>query len=72
MHLPIKIKAEPMSDPKKDKYADYVPKIMVYDPQIDGSDEHLIRDDHLAEKARLMDVISRLKKEKRGDDKTRR
>jgi hypothetical protein len=61
-----------MSDPKKDKYADYVPKIMVYDPQIDGSDEHLIRDDHLAEKARLMEVISKLKKQQRGPDKTRR
>jgi hypothetical protein len=61
-----------MSEAKENKYADYVPKIMVYDPQIDGSDEHLIRDDHLAEKARLMEVISKLKKQQRGPDKTRR
>ncbi len=60
-----------MSD-KKDKYADYVPEIMEYDPKVDGGDEHLIRDDHLAEKERLHDVISKLKQKKRGPDKTRR
>lgn len=61
-----------MSDAKKEKYADYVPKIMVYDPEVDGSDEHLIRDDHLAEKERLMDVISKIKNKQRGPNKTRR
>ncbi len=36
-----------MSD-KKDKYADYIPEIMAYDPKVDRGDVHLIRDGHPA------------------------
>lgn len=54
---------------KNDKYKDYKPETMEYDPKIDGGDEHLIRDAHLAEKDRLHDVIAKIKKRQRGDDK---
>jgi len=57
---------------QKDKYKDYKPEIMEYDPKTDGGDDHLIRDDHLKEKERLHDVISKLKKKQRGDNKVRR
>jgi len=60
-----------MSD-KKNKYADYVPEIMEYDPKVDGGQEHLIRDDHLAQKESLMDVISKIKAKQRGPNKERR
>lgn len=57
---------------KKDKYANYVPEIMEYDPAVDGGEEHLIRDEHLAKKESLMDVISKIKAKQRGPNKTRR
>jgi len=56
---------------KKD-YKNYVPEIMVYDPKVDGDDEHMIRDDHLKEKERLHNVISKIKAKQRGTDKVRR
>ena len=55
-----------------DKYKNYKPETMVYDPKIDGGDDHLIRDDHLKEKERLHDVISKLKAKQRGANKVRR
>lgn len=58
----------PQNDPSKD----YVPETMEYDPEIDGGDEHLIRDDLLAEKERLKDAITRLKAKNRGNRKVRR
>ena len=55
-----------------DKYKNYRPETMEYDPKIDGGDDHLIRDDHLKEKERLHDVISKLKAKQRGANKVRR
>ena len=55
-----------------DPFKDYVPEVMEYDPEIDGGDEHLIREDLLAEKERLKDVITRLKEKNRGERKVRR
>jgi len=43
-----------------------------YDPDVDGSDEHKIRDALLEEKEELKDVITRLKEKNRGDRKVRR
>lgn len=57
---------------KKDKYKDYVPEIMVYDPNIDGGEEYKIRDEHLAEKERLRDAITKIKEKQRGSKKVRR
>lgn len=56
---------------KKD-YKDYVPEIMEYDPKIDGGDEHMVRDAHLAEKERLHDAITKIKDKQRGSNKVRR
>ena len=50
----------------------YQPETVEYDPDIDGSDEHKIRDDMLEEKEQLKDVITRLKQKNRGDRKVRR
>jgi len=65
-----------MSDQKKnpeaDPFKDYVPEVMEYDPEVDGGDEHLVRDELLAEKERLKDVITRLKEKNRGNRKVRR
>ena len=56
----------------KNKYKDYKPEYMDYDPKIDGGNEHMIRDEHLAEKERLHDVIAKIKKKQRGENKVRR
>jgi hypothetical protein len=51
---------------------DYKPETVEYDPEVDGSDEHKIRDEHLAEKEKLKEVITRLKEKNRGNRKVRR
>ena len=56
----------------KDLFKDYVPEIMHYDPEVDGGNEHLIREDLLSEKERLKSVINKLKQKERGDRKVRR
>ena len=56
----------------KDLFKDYVPEIMHYDPEVDGGNEHLIREDLLTEKERLKSVINKLKQKERGDRKVRR
>lgn len=58
--------------PKDDPFKDYVPEVVEYDPEVDGDDEHMIREDLLAEKERLNEVINKLKKKNRGDRKVRR
>lgn len=50
----------------------YDPKPVEYDPAIDGGDEHLIREDHLAEKERLKTVVDKLKEKQRENRKVRR
>ncbi|MBN2896017.1 MAG: hypothetical protein JXK05_09040 [Campylobacterales bacterium] len=50
----------------------YQAETVEYDPQIDGSDEHKIRDELLDEKDQLKDVITRLKQQNRGNRKVRR
>jgi len=46
-----------MSNDKKDLFQDYVPEILEYDVEVDGSDEHKIREDHLSTKENLLDKI---------------
>ena len=58
--------------PEDDPFKDYVPEVVEYDPETDGGDEHLIRDEHLAEKERLKEVITKLKQKNRGERKVRR
>jgi hypothetical protein len=50
----------------------YDPTPLEFDPEVDGDEEHLIRDDLLKEKERIKDVITKLKEKNRGDRKVRR
>jgi len=50
----------------------YDPTPMEYNPDIDGDEEHLIRDQHLEQKEILKDVITKLKEKQRNDRKVRR
>ncbi|MEA2110657.1 MAG: hypothetical protein U9P71_01280 [Campylobacterota bacterium] len=51
-----------MSNTKKDDpFKDYVPEVVEYDPEVDGSDEHKIRDEHLDDKAKLLEKFNNLK-----------
>lgn len=50
----------------------YDPSPMEYDPNIDGDEEHLIRDQLLEQKEQLKDVITKLKEKQRLDRKVRR
>ena len=42
-------------------FKDYVPEIMIYDPEVDGSYEHKIREEHLDVKSLLLDKIKKAK-----------
>jgi len=51
----------------KDLFKDYVPEILVYDPEVDGSNEYKVREDHLNVKQRLLAKIRKAKtKAKKG------
>jgi hypothetical protein len=50
----------------------YSPEPLEYDPEIDGGDEYLIREQLLQKKEELKDVISKLKEKQRNDRKVRR
>lgn len=39
----------------------YTPEILEYDPEVDGSDEHLIREEHLSTKEALVEQIKKAK-----------
>jgi hypothetical protein len=57
----------------EDLFKDYVPEILVYDPEVDGSYEHKIREDHLDVKDFLLKKIRKAKskaKEKVNGTKT--
>ncbi len=43
-----------------------------YNPEVDGDDEHLIREDLLKKKEELKDVVSKLKEKQRESRKVRR
>lgn len=50
----------------------YDPSPLEYDPEVDGDEEHLIRDDLLKKKEELKDVVTRLKEKQRETRKVRR
>ncbi len=56
----------------EDLFKNWEPEVLEYDPEVDGSEEHMIRDEMLDEKERLKDVITQLKEKSRGDRKVRR
>ena len=53
-------------------FKDYVPEILTYDPDIDGSYEHKIRDEHLQTKEKLLDKIRKAKAAAKGNQTTYR
>ncbi|WP_415397356.1 hypothetical protein [Sulfurimonas sp. CS5] len=55
-----------MSKDKKDLFEDYVPQVVEFDEEIDGSDEHKIREDHLNTKEELLKEIMKKKSNKRS------
>lgn len=50
----------------------YDPTPVEYDPDVDGDEEHMIRDQLLQKKEELKDVITKLKEKQRQDRKVRR
>ena len=53
-----------------DLFKDYVPEIFEYNPEIDGSDEHKIRDAHLDTKDILLEKIRKAKADAKGNKTT--
>ncbi|MFY9142966.1 hypothetical protein [Sulfuricurvum sp.] len=50
----------------------YKPEPLEYDPEVDGGDEYLIRDELLKKKEELKDVVTKLKEKQRNERKVRR
>ena len=53
-----------------DKYKDYKPEILEYDEEIDGSDEHKIRESHLEVKDDLLAKLRAAKANAKGNRTT--
>ena len=51
-------------------FKDYVPEILIYDPEVDGSYEHKIRDEHLSTKEKLLQKIREAKAAAKGNKTT--
>ena len=51
----------------KDLFKDYVPEILVYDEEIDGSGEYKVRDEHLSTKENLLEKIRKAKAAAKGN-----
>ncbi|MDY0233431.1 MAG: hypothetical protein RBS11_05275 [Sulfurimonas sp.] len=43
-----------MSKDTKEMFKNYVPEILEFDEEIDGCDEHKIRDEHLSAKEKIL------------------
>ena len=54
----------------KDKFKDYTPEVVEYDEEIDGSDEHKIREAHLDVKEDLLGKIRKAKANAKGNQTT--
>lgn len=54
----------------KEILKDYVPEILEYDPEVDGSDEHLIREVHLSTKEALVEKIRKAKAARKNNQTT--
>jgi hypothetical protein len=50
-----------MSKDTKDLFKDYVPEVVEFDEEIDGNDEHKIREDYLSTKDDLLKEITEKK-----------
>ena len=56
----------------KDLYEDYVPEVVEYNEEVDGSDEHKIRESHLEVKENLLEKIRKAKAAAKGNKTTYR
>ena len=54
----------------KDLFEDYKPEVVEYDEEVDGSDEHKIREDHLDVKQDLLGKIRKAKAKAKGNQTT--
>lgn len=54
-----------MSKDTKMLFEDYVPEVVEFDEEVDGSDEHKIRDEHLLSKEELLKAIQKKQANKR-------
>ncbi|WP_455757068.1 hypothetical protein [Sulfurimonas sp.] len=59
-----------MGEEKKDLFKDYVAETVEYDEEIDGSDEHKIRENHLSTKENLVEKIKKAKAAAKGNQTT--
>ncbi len=59
-----------MSADTQKLFEDYVPEVLEYDPQVDGSDEHKIRDEHLSTKENLLEKIRKAKAARKSNKTT--
>jgi len=62
----------PQTPSAQELYKNYVPEVMIYDPEVDGGSEHLIREDLLSEKDRLKKLIMKRKMAIKGENRVRR
>ena len=53
-----------------DLFKDYIPETVEYNPEVDGSDEHKIRDAHLEVKENLLEKIRKAKAAAKGNKTT--
>jgi len=51
-------------------YEDHTPEILIYDPKVDGSYEHITRDEHLSTKEKLLNKIRKAKANAKGNETT--
>ena len=54
----------------EDLFKDYKPEIIEYNEEIDGSDEHKIRENHLEVKEDLLSKIRKAKAKAKGNQTT--
>jgi len=59
-----------MSEDKDNPFKDYVPEILEYDEEVDGSDEHQIREARLTTKEDLVEKIKKAKANAKGNQTT--
>lgn len=48
----------------------YIPEILVYDPEVDGNDDHMIREEHLSVKEALVEQIRNAKAARKNNQTT--
>lgn len=61
-----------MGKDTEELFKDYVPEVLEYDEEIDGSDEHKIRENHLDTKENLLEQIRKAKAAKKHNKTTYR